>query len=149
MDMRQPTEQALEVTTDSNTADSEIVIIDDDPGFSFMLKDYLASTGQWKAELFSNGTAFLKNYRSHDTRKIILDYEFTEGPSGLVTLQKIKERNPLAIVIMVSGQDDLERAVETLRKGATDYFLKTNKTVFANIVCSLNKLHEMEKNKWN
>jgi len=149
MDMRQPTEQALEVTTDTSTADSEIIIIDDDPGFSFMLKDYLASTGKWKAELFTNGNAFLKNYRSHDTRKIILDYEFAEGPSGLVTLQKIKERNPLAIVIMVSGQDDLERAVETLRKGATDYFLKTNKTVFANIVCSLNKLHEMEKNKWN
>ena len=149
MNIHEPTEQAQAVITESTTSDSEIIIIDDDPGFSFMLKDYLASTGQWKAELFSNGNDFLKNYRSHDTRKIILDYEFVEGPSGLVTLQKIKERNPMAVVIMVSGQDDLERAVETLRKGATDYFLKTNKTVFANIVCSLNKLHEMEKNKWN
>jgi len=43
----------------------------------------------------------------------------------------------------------LEKAVETLRHGATDYFLKTNKTVFANILCSLKKINEMEKNKLN
>jgi len=147
--MAQPTEQSLGVTIETTTAESEIIIIDDDPGFSFMLKDYLYSNGNWKAELFTNGNDFLKNYHSNDSRKIILDYEFDEGPSGLVTLKQIKERNPMAVVIMVSGQDDLERAVETLRKGATDYFVKTNKTVFANIVCSLKKLHEMEKNKWN
>jgi DNA-binding NtrC family response regulator len=52
-------------------------------------------------------------------------------------------------VIIVSAQDNLEKAVETLRKGATDYFVKTNKTVFANVFCSLVKLREMEKNKLN
>lgn len=55
----------------------------------------------------------------------------------------------MAVVIIVSGQDDLEKAIDTLRNGATDYFLKTNKTVFANIQSSLKKAIEMEKNKWN
>ena len=66
-----------------------------------------------------------------------------------VVLQLIKEINPLAIIIVVSAQDDLEKALETIRQGATDYFLKTNKTVFANIVSSLLKLKELEKNKLN
>ena len=92
---------------------------------------------------------FLSKYKSNDSRKIILDYEFDVGPNGLVVLQLIKEINPLAIIIVVSAQDDLEKALETIRQGATDYFLKTNKTVFANIVSSLLKLKELEKNKLN
>ena len=147
--MKQPIEQPLKVNIENVNSNTEIVIVDDDPGFSFMLKDYLLSSMQIKSELFSNGNEFLKNYQSTDNRKIILDYEFKDGPNGLIILQKIKEQNPMAIVIMVSAQDDLEKAIETLRNGAADYFLKTNKTVFANILCSLIKINEMEMNKWN
>jgi DNA-binding NtrC family response regulator len=147
--MKQPTEKLQEVNIEEITGNTEIAIVDDDPGFGFMMKDYLLSSLGLRSELFSNGNEFLKNYRANDTRKIILDYEFDEGPNGLIVLKKIKALNPLAVVIIVSGQDDLEKAVETLRSGATDYFLKTNKTVFANIVCSLTKIEKMEKNKLN
>lgn len=147
--MKSPTEQPQKSKFENHHEDAEIIIIDDDRGFSFMLKDYLLTNANMKSELFSNGTDFLNIYKSGDQRKIILDYEFKEGPDGLIILGKIKALNPMAIVIIVSGQDNLEKAVETLRNGATDYFLKANKTVFANIVCSLMKLKEMEKNKLN
>lgn len=147
--MKSPTEQPQKSKFENHDEEAEVIIIDDDRGFSFMLKDYLLTNANMKSELFSNGTDFLKIYKSGDKRKIILDYEFKEGPDGLFILGKIKSLNPLAIVIIVSGQDNLEKAVETLRNGATDYFLKANKTVFANIVCSLMKLKEMEKNKLN
>lgn len=147
--MSQPIEQPKKERIEPITGKTEIAIVDDDPGFSFMLKDYLLTSAQLKSELFSNGDAFLENYSSGDTRKIILDYEFKEGQNGLMVLQKIKSMNSMAVVIVVSGQDDLEKAIETLHHGATDYFLKTNKTVFANVLCSLMKINEMEKNKLN
>jgi DNA-binding NtrC family response regulator len=147
--MQKPVEQFKEVSIDEDTGESQVIIVDDDPGFSFMLKDYLLTAAELRCQLYKTGTDFLKKYRNNDTRKIILDYEFNEGPNGLAVLQKIKKINPLAVVIVVSGQDDLEKAVETIRNGATDYFLKTNKTVFANILCSLIKIKEMEKNKLN
>lgn len=147
--MDQPTEQLKKIDNTIDQNEFQIYIIDDDPAFSFMLKDYLLSEMQINSQHYSNGTEFLKKYKVNDSRKIILDYEFTSGPNGLIVLQKIKELNPLAVVIVVSGQDDLEKAIETLRSGATDYFLKTNKTVFANIHCSLKKIFEMERNKWN
>lgn len=147
--MSQPVEQPSKINTETDADKSEVIIIDDDQSFSFMLKDYLQSTLDIKSELFSNGNDFLSKYKSNDSRKIILDYEFDVGPNGLVVLQLIKEINPLAIIIVVSAQDDLEKALETIRQGATDYFLKTNKTVFANIVSSLLKLKELEKNKLN
>ena len=147
--MKSHTEQPQKDSTENNTGETEVIIIDDDPGFCFMLKDYLVTSANFKSEHFLNGNDFLGAYHQGDSRKIILDYEFHEGPDGLVLLKKIKALNPMAVVIIVSGQDDLEKAIETLRSGATDYFLKRNKTVFANIVCSLMKLKEMEKNKLN
>jgi DNA-binding NtrC family response regulator len=131
------------------SSNSEITIVDDDPSFSFMLKDYLMSAGQFECQLYTTGDAFLRDYHSGDNRRIILDYEFTDGLNGLEVLKRIKEINPRAMVIVVSAQDDLEKAIEMLRRGAADYFLKTNKTVFANILCSLAKISEMERNKLN
>ena len=147
--MSQPDDLVQELAIAIAPDDLEIAIIDDDPLFSIMLQDYLLESAELKAELFTNGKSFLEKYTAKDTRKIILDYEFDEGPNGLDILKKIKAINPLANIIVVSGQDDLEKAVDTLRKGATDYFLKTNHTVFANILCSLLKLKEIEKNRLN
>lgn len=147
--MTEPTEQPSKISVETDKDKTDIIIIDDDLGFSFMLKDYLLTSLLLKSEIFSNGDEFLKKYKLHDRRIIILDYEFDKGPNGLEVLQKIKEINPTAIVIIVSGLDDLEVALETIRSGATDYFLKTNKTVFANIVSSLIKIEQLEKSKLN
>lgn len=146
--MEQPVEKEFEAVIDTAEDVIDVAIIDDDPLFSLMLQDYLL-TSDMRSELFSNGKLFIENYKKNDTRKIILDYEFSEGPDGLSILQNIKSMNPMANVIIVSGQDNLEKAVEILRKGATDYFLKTNHTVFANILCSLMKIKEIEKNRLN
>jgi DNA-binding NtrC family response regulator len=127
----------------------DIAIIDDDFSFCVLLKDYLYSNAELEACVFSSGENFLQEYKSKDNRIIILDYDFGKGLNGLSVLQKIKSINPNARVIMVSSLDDLEAALEIIRNGAVDYFLKTNKTVFANIHCSLMKILEMERNRWN
>jgi two-component system response regulator HydG len=142
-------EQLKRVSPLTDSTKTEIVIVDDDLSFSVMLKDYLYSSGEMNAENFENGDEFLEKYKHDDSRIIILDYEFGNKSDGLTVLTKIKKINPRAMVIMVSSQDDLEKAVETLRKGAIDYFLKTNKTVFANILCSILKIMDMERSRLN
>jgi len=147
--MAQPVASEKELELLSKTNEVHVSIIDDDPLFRLMLQDYLLENGPWGSELFENGTDFLKNYKSNDTRKIILDYDFETGPTGLEILKGIKKINPLAKVIIVSGMDDLEKALQTIRNGATDYFLKSNETVFPNILCSLTKIFDLDKQKLN
>ena len=147
--MSQPIEDPRKIDLLEGISDIHIAIVDDDLLFGFMLKDYLLETAEWNSEIFATGDAFLEKYKSTDPRIIILDYEFSEGPNGLDILRKIKLKNPMARVIMVSGLDNLEKAVETIRNGAVDYFLKFNTTVFANILCSLNKLRDLERQKLN
>lgn len=128
-----------------------IAIIDDNLSFSLILSDYLLDECNLHSKKYTNGNDFINEYKAGDDRIIILDYDFgvDNGPNGLVILKKIKEINPLARVIMVSGQDSLEVAIETMRRGAVDYFIKTNKTVFPTIVCSILKLIELEKMRYN
>lgn len=133
------------------TGETQVVIIDDDPAFSIMLKDYLIGACDFNAELFDDGEAFLEHYRPDDRRIIILDYYFANKQSmdGLSVLRKIKAINIHATVIMVSVQDNIELAIDTMRNGATDYFLKSNQTVFANVVSSIIKTLRLEKFKLN
>lgn len=139
--------EALEVLP----VDSQIIIVDDDPYFSFLIKDYLLSMCDFNAEHFANGEEFLSHYTSNDRRIIILDYDFGQSSTlnGLSILKQIRSINLNAIVIMVSSVDDLETALETFRNGASDYFLKSNKSVFANILSSLIKILQLNKHRLN
>jgi ActR/RegA family two-component response regulator len=128
-----------------------IAIVDDNQSFSLILSDYLLDECNLHSKKYTNGNNFLSEYKAGDDRIIILDFDFGKdnGPNGLVILKRIKEINPIARVIMVSGQDNLEVAIETMRHGAVDYFIKTNKTVFPTIVCSILKLIDIEKMRYN
>ena len=44
--------------------------------------------------------------------------------TGYETLRKIKRYNPNFFVVMVSAQEDIDSAVETLKHGAFDYIRK-------------------------
>ena len=139
-----------EVETKEET-NCPIAIVDDNTSFSLILSDYLLDECNLHSNKYSNGNDFLSEYTAGDDRIIILDYDFGKdnGPNGLVILKRIKEINPLSRVIMVSGQDSLEVAIETMRHGAADYFIKTNKTVFPTIICSILKLIDIEKMRLN
>jgi len=130
---------------------TELVIIDDDPAFSTMLKDYLYSSGKMLAELFSSGEQFIKTYSPQDNRTIILDYHFGKESNltGIDILKRIRAINMSANVIVVSSQDSLEIAVENMRRGACDYFIKNTQTVFVNILSSLQKIRTMLQHKMN
>ncbi|MFM2157020.1 MAG: hypothetical protein RL516_1769 [Bacteroidota bacterium] len=139
-----------EVETDE-VVNYPIAIVDDNLSFSLILSEYLLDECNLHSKKYTNGNDFLNEYVAGDDRIIILDYDFGKdnGPNGLVILKRIKEINPIARVIMVSGQDNLEVAIETMRQGAVDYFIKTNKTVFPTIVCSILKLIDIEKMRLN
>ncbi len=144
-------ETLLEEVDTEEEINCPIAIVDDNLSFSLILSDYLLDECSLHSKKYTNGNDFLNEYVAGDDRIIILDYDFGKdnGPNGLVILKRIKEINPIARVIMVSGQDNLEVAIETMRQGAVDYFIKTNKTVFPTIVCSILKLIDIEKMRMN
>lgn len=73
-----------------------------------------------------NKIPFLLNNDSYDV--ILLDMNFTKdttsGKEGFEWLGQIRERDPDAVVIMITAFGDVEMAVRALKEGATDFILK-------------------------
>lgn len=73
-----------------------------------------------------NKIPFLLNNDSYDV--ILLDMNFskdiTSGKEGFYWLEQILERDPNAVVILITAFGDVEMAVRALKQGATDFILK-------------------------
>ncbi len=104
-----------------------ILIIDDDEDVLFAAKMLLKKhVKEVLIEKDPRKIPFLLNHSSYDV--ILLDMNFsqdtTSGKEGMYWLEQIKEKDPKAVVILITAYGDVETAVSALKKGATDFVLK-------------------------
>ncbi len=125
-----------------------IFLVDDEPIQNEMLKDYLSERFLYEILIFDNGEDALKKIHLNP-EIIILDYHLSahnpKAKNGVEILKEIKEQAPNAQVIMLSGQDKIEVAVDSIKYGAYDYVIK-GETAFSrteNIINNLSELHRM------
>lgn len=105
----------------------KILIVDDDEDVLLAAKMLLKKHAhQVTIEKNPNKIPFLLNNDSFDV--ILLDMNFskdtTSGKEGFYWLSQIVERDPKAVVILITAFGDVEMAVRALKDGATDFVLK-------------------------
>jgi len=105
----------------------KILIIDDDEDVLLAAKMLLKKHAhQVIIEKNPKKIPFLLNNDTYDV--ILLDMNFskdtTSGKEGLYWLNEILEREPSAVVILITAFGDVEMAVKSLKVGATDFVLK-------------------------
>lgn len=102
-------------------------IVDDDSLLLTMAAHHLAKFRGIVIKTFSSGEECIKNL-SLKPEIIFLDYNFDKAGSnatnGIDVLKAVKETTPATEVIMLSGQDEIEVAVNTMKFGAFDYIVK-------------------------
>jgi DNA-binding NtrC family response regulator len=104
----------------------KVFIVEDDKFYGEMLKHHLLKNPHYEVELFLNGTDCMKNlYKKPDA--ISLDYSLPDI-MGHEVLKKIQAYNSEIPVIIVSGQEDITTAVDLVKEGAYDYFVKNDET---------------------
>jgi two-component system nitrogen regulation response regulator NtrX len=99
-----------------------VLIVDDESGIRESLKGVLEDEGYRVSEAES-GEACLDLLRKHSFDAIFLDV-WLPGMDGLDTLQKIKDADQSAEVIMISGHGTIETAVRATKLGAFDFLEK-------------------------
>ncbi len=116
----------------------KIFITDD--GFSLTLyEQHLCNLGYTDIHLFSNGADIL-NRLSESPDIILLDF-FMARPDGLTVLKEIKCCNPDIYVIMVSGQEYVQIAVDAMKYGVFDYVIKGEMTL------SISRIYLLRSNR--
>lgn len=99
-----------------------IYLVEDEKFFSSVAKQMLKSMGYDNIVQYYTGEDCKKNlYKNPDM--IILDHMLGED-NGLDVLREVKSINPDIEVVFLSGQEDLQVAVNSLKYGAFDYVTK-------------------------
>lgn len=107
----------------------KLFLVDDDTKHLVMLKNHLEKHSEYMLDIFifSNGESCMeKLYENPDI--IVLDYYLdgikTDAANGLEIMKRILEKIPDVKIIMMSGQDNLQVAIDTIDHGAYDYIIK-------------------------
>lgn len=100
----------------------KIFLVDDDVFSLSLYEQQIRNIGYQDVTTFDNGTACL-NSLTQQPDVIFLDHGM-DILNGLEVLKKIKRFNPNIFVVFVSGQEDIETAVNSLKYGAFDYIVK-------------------------
>ena len=98
-----------------------ILIIDDDDQIRTLLTRLLSSENRCSAVESAEGALAILDERRFDL--VISDINMA-GISGLELVPRVLERNADAVVIMLSGQQTIDYAIEAMRVGAFDYITK-------------------------
>lgn len=99
----------------------KILIVDDEPNILFVIEQ--AFQDAYDVHTAAGGEKALEVMRIERPDFVFLDIKMP-GLSGLEVLARIKATGAAPVVWMLTGNDELETAIETLRQGASGYLTK-------------------------
>ncbi len=114
-----------------------ITLVDDDPFCLSYYEQYLTSLGFQHITVFDNGTDCVSNL-TRQTDIVFVDYQM-DMLNGMDVLKEIKRFNPDIYVVFISGQEEVQVALDAFRNGAFDYIVK-GKNDIIKIAGVLNKI---------
>ncbi|MBI3603824.1 MAG: response regulator [Nitrospirae bacterium] len=107
---------------ENGNTEAVILVVDDEPGIPFLIRDFLSDTGA--AILTSEqGDEALHLIGEQQVDLVLIDI-LLPGLNGIELLKRIRGIDPAIAVIMVTGSRDLSLAIEAIRGGADDYLIK-------------------------
>lgn len=101
---------------------TNILVIDDEETMRDSCRQALSRDGN-RVEVAESGSKGLSILEAESFDLVILDLKMP-GLSGMEVLKKIKQGDPEAIVIVITGYATVESAVEAMKRGAYDFIPK-------------------------
>ena len=105
----------------------KVFIVEDDPFFASILQSNLVSQIDLEPLVFSSAEEMLQSI-SLNPDIILLDYNLDEM-NGIDALKRIRDFSADIAVVFISGQEETEVAVDSLKYGAIHYIIKNDKSI--------------------
>ena len=122
--------------------DSLIFVVEDNRVYNKLIVSYLKSNKFTNVMPFYSGEDVINNlYRNPD---IIIQDFLLDGMNGIDVLKKAKEMDTDIEFIFLSGQDNIDVAINTMKYGAYDYIVK-DQMALKKMVNKINKIQSVNK----
>jgi two-component system OmpR family response regulator len=133
-----------------NNEKIKLFLVDDDAVFLKLLEIEFLEHADFDIETFPTGELCIENL-SHNPDVIVLDYYLDgvdrDAINGIDTLDQIKAFNPDIPVVMLSSQDKIDVAINSMHHKAFDYVVKSE-TAFMRlkkIITTIMETRKLEK----
>jgi putative nucleotidyltransferase with HDIG domain len=120
----------------------KILIVDDDPSIRSILSLILKENDAYKVLMAENGRQALDILKNNPVDAILSDIQMPEM-NGLELLKEVKSHDPTLPVIMITGFPTIDVAIDSMKKGASDFITKPFKFDQVELILS-RILHERE-----
>lgn len=107
---------------DSTERKDKVLVIDDEEFMAKMLTRFL-STRNYESLMALDGKSGVALYKKHKPAMVLLDV-IMPNKDGLEVMKEIKSFDADAIIVMVTGNNDIEIGRQCLESGAADYISK-------------------------
>lgn len=111
----------------STSEQLKIYVVEDDNWYSKFLEHQLSLNPDHIVSIFNDSKSLLNALKNNQPDVITLDYNLPDS-NGSTLLKEIKKLCRKCRVIMISGQDDVETAINLIKEGAYDYIVKNEDT---------------------
>jgi response regulator RpfG family c-di-GMP phosphodiesterase len=111
------------VQPEKKQVQKKILVVDDYLPTRNLIIDTLSQSSQYQISEAENGQEALHLFDENDYDLVISDI-MMPGMSGMDLLHLIRERNPAATVIMITGNPTTDLTVNAIKKGAVDFLTK-------------------------
>lgn len=118
----------------------KVLLVDDETEFLATLAERMRNRGL-EVETSTSAEDALKMVESYSFDAILLDLKMP-GIDGLAALKLIKEKKPEMQIILLTGHATLQKGIEAMKLGATDFLEKP-----ANIEILTEKIHKASTKK--
>jgi two-component system, OmpR family, response regulator len=104
------------------SANTKIMLVEDDENLGFLIKDYLDSYG-WKVNVYRDGEKGLSAFHSHPFDLCILDI-MLPARDGFDLANEIRKFNQKIPIVFLTAKSQTEDRIRGFQLGADDYISK-------------------------
>jgi two-component system sensor histidine kinase/response regulator len=110
------------VGTSADQEDKRILVIDDEKVMLESCQKILKKAG-YRVEAFDNGKEGIARFRLAPPPVLVVDLKMPDI-NGLQVIEKVREINPDAVIVVITGYATVAAAVEAMKAGAYDFLPK-------------------------
>lgn len=104
-----------------------IYLVDDDPLFCRVMYHILSSNKDYEIETFNTAKSFTERMEERQPNVVCIDFNLPDI-DGFELINEVKGKYPEIPIIVISGQENLETAVELMKAGIYNYLTKDKDT---------------------
>lgn len=101
-----------------------IYVVEDNKVYNQLVTGFLKKKGYNNVKSFQSGGELIKSLNKTELPDIVIQDYFMQDLNGIEVLKRIKKMSPRTEFIFLTGNEDVNVAINSIKYGAFDYIIK-------------------------